>query len=50
MIYVTREEHDEPEFQSKIDKYKEKFKDIAVFVSGKEPIEETFKKIIRAYS
>jgi len=50
MIYTTQQEHDEESFQSKVDKYKEKFKDIAVFISGTQPIEETFRKIIKLYS
>ena len=50
IIYTTQEEHDDPSFQIKIDKYKEQFKKIAIFISGTHSIEETFRKIIQAYS
>ena len=50
MIYVTQEEHDTPEFQIEVDKYKKKFKNIAIFISGTHSIEDTLKNIIRMYS
>lgn len=50
MIYTTQQEHDEQDFQSKVDNYKGKFKKIAVFISGTQDIEQTFKKIINLYT
>jgi hypothetical protein len=49
IIYVSEEEHNTEEVKNKIESYKSKYKNIAVFIGGKGSLEEAIKKIIQDY-
>jgi len=50
MIYISEQEDTDITIQTKIASLKKIYKKVAVFVSGNEPIEVTFKKIAHLYS
>lgn len=47
MIYITKEENESEEVKNKINSYKKQYKNIAVFISGNNKIEDTLNKIIK---
>ena len=49
-IYISRKEKEDTSIQTQIKDYKKSYKDIAVFISGVESMEDNLKKIASLYS
>ena len=47
IIYITKEEESNKDIQNEIEKCKSKYKDVAVFVSGKDKMEKALTEIIQ---
>jgi len=50
MIYISRTERKDNIIKAKIEGLKKLYKDVAVMISGTEPMEENIRKIVRLYS
>ena len=50
MIYISRSEREENTIKAKIEDLKKLYKDVAVLISGTEPMEENIRKIVCLYS
>lgn len=47
LIYIDSQEHQDDAIQKEICDYKKKYKDVAVFISGKNNIEKALTKIVQ---
>lgn len=47
-VFITAEESDNDEIKNEISKLKQKYKNVAVFVSGKNDMAETLRRIINS--
>lgn len=47
MIYISKQENNDKDIQEKIKGYKAKYKNVVVFVSGNNSMEEALEKIIK---
>jgi hypothetical protein len=47
MIYINQEENNNNEIQDKIKSYKAQYKNVAVFLSGNNRIEDMLEKVIK---